>query len=378
MKKDKLFYFGSFDTLYDKHKLKVSPACCNKMEYVASALSEIGRECEIISLAEPNEKKFGIAKTDVKALGDIKVRFFSSITGKSLFCKSLQFFWRKCQLVCFLLTHVRSNTTVLLYHTTAHMELYILMRIFLRPRFILEVEEVYDKVSKVDFIHRRLEKMIFGVADSYIFPTEILNEQVNTGHKPFTIIYGSYKIPEIVSKKAKDIIHVVYSGTFNQRKGGALAAVEAAKFLNSRYHLHITGWGTEKETDAVKRRTEEMSIETNCSVTFDGFIDEKDFYGYLQQFHIGICSQNPDDILSSFCFPSKILVYMGNGLTVVSSDTEVIERCSMADSISVYKVQTGSAIAKAIKEAKIENNNREIVSELNKQCLDSLNALIGA
>ena len=373
---NKLYYFGSFDTLRDKHELRVSPACCNKMEYVSGALSEIGLECEIVSLAEPNSKKPGISKAYRKDVGDIKVRFFSAITGKNLLCKIIQFFLRKFQIIWFLVTHVRRNTTVLLYHTTAHMEIFALIRLILRPRFILEVEEVYDKVSKVDFIHRRLERMIFGVSDSYIFPTEILNEQVNTGNKPSAIIYGSYKLPEIVHQKEKGKIHAVYSGTFNPRKGGAMAAIEAAKYLDSNYHLHITGWGTDKETEVVKRKLEEISKETACTLTFDGFVDEKDFHGYLQQFHIGICSQNPDDILSSFCFPSKILVYMGNGLSVVSSKTEVIERCSMSDSISVYETQNGKAIARAIEETGVDNNNRDIVKELNKKCLDSLNVLM--
>ena len=373
---NKIFYFGSFDTLRDKHGLKVSPACCNKMEYVAEALTEIGCECEIVSIAKSNIKGLGIQRSNKSKLGAINVFFFSSITGSNPITEIIQRIWRKFQLVFFFLFRVRSCSTIVLYHTTRHIELFYLMKLIFRPRLILEVEEVYDKVSKVDKLHGWLEKKIFDLADAYIFPTEILNEQVNTNHKPFAIVYGSYKLPTKVSSKNDDRIHVVYSGTFNPRKGGAIAAIEASEFLDFHYHLHITGWGTEKETAVVKKMAEETAKKTECAISFDGFIEEGEFPGYLQKFHVGICSQNPNDILSSFCFPSKILVYMGNGLSVVSSHTVVIDSCSISDKICTYEEQTGKAIAMAVQSVAINNSNRDAVSKLHKSCIKSLNQLL--
>lgn len=375
-KSKKNYYFGSFDTLREKHGLKVSPACCNKMEYVAGALSEIGCECEIVSIAKSNIKGLGFQRLTKSKLGAINVHFFSSITGSNPITEIIQRIWRKFQLIFFFLSHVRSCSTIVLYHTTRHIELFCLMKMIFKPRLILEVEEVYDKVTKVDKLHGWLEKKIFELADAYIFPTEILNEQVNTNHKPFAIVYGSYKLPTIVSKKNDDKIHVVYSGTFNPRKGGAIAAIESSAFLDSHYHLHITGWGTEKETADVKKMAEETAKKTECAISFDGFVEESEFPGYLQQFHIGICSQNPNDILSSFCFPSKILVYMGNGLSVVSSHTVVIDSCSISDKICTYEEQTGKSIAMAIQSVTINNSNREVVSELHKRCIRSINQLL--
>ena len=373
---NKIYYFGSFDTLREKHGLKVSPACCNKMEYIATALTKIGCECEIASIAKSNIKRVGFKKSNKSELGVIHVSIFSTITGSNPIIRILQIIWSKIQLIFFFLVHVRSCDTIVLYHTMRHIELFCMMKLVFKPRFILEVEEMYDKVSKVDIIHGWLEKIIIKLADAYIFPTEILNEQLNINQKPFAIVYGSYKLPTIVSKKNADRIHVVYSGTFNPRKGGAIAAIESSEFLDSHYHLHITGWGTEKETADVKKMAEETAKKTECAISFDGFVEENEFPGYLQKFHIGICSQNPNDILSSFCFPSKILVYMGNGLSVVSSRTVVIDRCSISNKICTYEEQTGKSIAMAIQAVTINNSNRDEVNELHKRCVNSIKKLL--
>lgn len=373
---NQIYYIGFFDTMRDKHGLRVSPACCNKMEYVAEALSDIGKECEIVSIAMSNKKKIGFHKSQKIWLGAVQVLFFSTISGNNLILSILQELWRKFQLFFFFLSHIRSCSTIVLYHTTKHLELFCLMKMIFKPRLVLEVEEVYEKVSKVDKIHGWLEKKIFELADAYIFPTEILNEQVNTNQKPSAIVYGSYKLPAIVSRKNEDRIHVVYSGTFNPRKGGAIAAIEASEFLDSHYHLHITGWGTEKETADVRKMAEDTAAKTECAISFDGFIEECEFPGYLQKFHIGICSQNPNDILSTFCFPSKILVYMGNGLSVVSSRTEVVERCSLSDRICTYEEQTGKKIAIAIQTVALNNTNRDDVKELHIKCINSINQLL--
>ena len=61
------------------------------------------------------------------------------------------------------------------------------------------------------------------------------------------VIYGTYNVEKQIANKFDDgKIHCVYAGTFDPRKGG-MSAVNAAKFLDEKYHIHILGFGTEKD-----------------------------------------------------------------------------------------------------------------------------------
>lgn len=375
--KNEIIYFGIFDTLKNPHGLKVSPACCNKMEYVAETLIAAGYSCKILSIAQPNPcVKFGFIPTiNCKLNNQIDVKILSTIGGNGLFWKILRTLWGKIALLFFLLFKLRKGYAIALYHTPMHLEVFCLIKLLFRHKLILETEEIYNSVSSMLFTHRWLERYIFKLADGFIFPTELLNDTINTKSKPYTIIYGNYHIPEIVSKKCIDKTHVVYSGTFNPRKGGAMAAISSAEYLGENYHLHVTGWGRENEISDVKELIKQTSLKTKCEITFDGFVDDNVFFSYLQRFHIGINSQNPNDILSSACFPSKILVYMGNGLSVVSSKTEAIERSKLADSIIQYDEQCGQSIADAIKKISVVNNNRKVVNNLHLKCINEIRSL---
>lgn len=52
--------------------------------------------------------------------------------------------------------------------------------------------------------------------------------------------------------------HVVYAGIFDPNKG-VITAVDAARFLNGNYHIHILGFGKQSEIDYVKSKIEETA-----------------------------------------------------------------------------------------------------------------------
>lgn len=73
----------------------------------------------------------------------------------------------------------------------------------------------------------------------------LLNEIAQ--NRPYIVINGTYKTEVDKSVSFNDSkIHCIYAGTFDEIKGGAAAAV-AAEFLPSNYHIHILGFGTEKQ-----------------------------------------------------------------------------------------------------------------------------------
>ena len=216
------------------------------------------------------------------------------------------------------------------------------------------------------------------MADTYIFSTELLKEKLNTSGKPDVTIYGTYNVEQKLTKKFSDgKIHVVYAGTFDPRKGGAAAAAAAAAYLPNNYHVHICGFGNEKQIENMKKMVNKNNANHSVArLSYDGLLKGETYLRFLQSCHIGLSTQNPNASFNGTSFPSKILSYMSNGLSVVSIRIEAIERSAVGKYINYYDVQTPEEIAKAILEATPTNSNQQVISELDEKFKNDIQTLI--
>lgn len=205
------------------------------------------------------------------------------------------------------------------------------------------------------------------IADKYIFPTELLNQKINKKMAPYIIATGIYKSEEQVAEKWDDEkIHVVYAGTCSQQKGGAIASIKMAEYLDKRYHVHILGKGTDDEIFSVKKEIERVSEVSNALITYDGVLRGKEFNQFLQKCHIGLSTQKPEGIYNNTSFPSKILTYLSNGLDVVSVHILAVEQSAVGGFVFYYDGQKPENIAECVK--KIE----PLKTKSKKELLDNL------
>lgn len=365
-----MYYVGYMDSLQSKYPHFVSPAGSSKMKYITDVLYECGIDVHIISMARPLLPGVNFCKSEIIEISKGQDLFYLPfITSDIVFFRKISVICQMFYLLLYILFKVHRNDIVTVYHSLSYASIMILLKKIIGFKLILEVEEIYSDVKNVMYINSLAEKKLFSLADAFFFPTEMLDEKVNNRKKPSLIIYGNYNASEIVSEKMKDgKIHVVYSGTFNERKGGVFSAINAAKYLNSNFHIHITGYGTENEIENVKKNINDVLQGNSCSLSYDGFISEMEFNSYIQKFNIGLCTQNPDDILSSSCFPSKILLYMSNGLTVLSSKAPAVVNSRLASKIFFYEMKDPVFIAQRIKEIPLDVDSRLVVSGLDLQC----------
>lgn len=123
---------------------------------------------------------------------------------------------------------------------------------------------------------------MIDVADKFVFSTDLLNDKVNRQKKPHLVIYGTYRCVPVMSERHGDNkVHVVYSGTLDPNKGGAMAAAGVAASLPSTYRVHILGFGNPGEIQAIKELCEEMSGKGGAVVSYDGVLKGSayiDFY----------------------------------------------------------------------------------------------------
>lgn len=370
----KIFYLGYYN-LPDSGTNFVL-AAVNKMNYICEALENNGYNTEIVSASGAVEKKFCKSKK-VKLTDKTTLKLFSSLPRLNRIVSVIDRVILKIKLFLYMIKNTNKDSTVMVYHSLGYMSLVKRLKKLKGFKLIIEAEEIYGDVIGNEKTSQK-EYEFFKIADGFIFPTELLSEKVNTEKKPEVIIYGTYHIEKEMPKIFSDgKIHCVYAGTLDPRKGGA-AAVEAALFLNGDYHIHVLGFGNEKEKAEMLNIIDDISKKTEVKITYDGLLSGDEFTSFIQSCDIGFSTQSPDAAFNSTSFPSKILTYMVNGLRVVSIRIPAIEESAVGKFMYYYDEQTPENIAKAIKSIDFseEYDSRKTIGMLDKDFICDLKKML--
>lgn len=371
----KIYYIGYYSDPSGKSKRKTAPAADTKMDYIISSLKKVGYDVEVLSFCVDDDRKSAFEKKsgyEIEKNGT-RVVFFTNYTskfrifrviGRALsWIKIRKYFCKKC---------LGNESKVVIYHSLGLLKVIDLFY-KKKKRFILEMEEIYaDVIGNTKL--RKKEIAAAHKANGYIFPTKMLNSEINCENKPFVIIHGTYQVEmdrkcKIFSKNLQmdgdKIIHCVYAGTFDPRKGGAAAAA-AAEFLPADYHIHILGFGSDEEIRNMKDCISKVVKKSTAKVSYDGLLTGEDYIKFIQSCDIGLSTQDPNASFNGTSFPSKILSYMANGLRVVSIRIPAIETSDVGDEVFYYDEQTPECIAKAILSVNIqeEYDSRKCIQEL--------------
>lgn len=374
-----VYYIGYYNCENIANEARVaSPAAMNKMGYVITALDEVVKdEAMVVSPCETQLYRY-VKGSISKIANRVSLKTFGSFHSKWKGIRILGHAWTKLQFLLFLLRRVKPTDTVIVYHSLALMRIVKALKNIKKCRLIIEVEELYSDVAEDERL-REKEIRYLQKADKYIVITELLNKQVNLQNKPKIISHGTYRtVPKYGEKFEDGKIHLVYAGSFNPIKGGAISAIEAAAFLDDTYVLHILGKGTPSEREAVIQKIAEISQKTNCKIVFEGYKTGKEFDAFIQSCHIGLSTQQPDGKYNASSFPSKILMYMSNGLPVVSIRIPAVESSCVGEYVNYYDTPSSENIARAIRTAPLRESFgvTQKLTALDRQFKESLAQLL--
>ena len=289
-------------------------------------------------------------------------------------------------LVVYLLTHLKKNETVMVYHSLATLTPIRIVKKLKRINLILEIREFYSDARQnyeefgqnMSKLHRK-EMKYFGIADSYVFPTELLNRLVNVSNKPYVLAPGIYKSFENDNARKWDDgkIHIVYAGTLREAKG-VYDIIRLAEYLPENYYIHILGSAPDDRLKRVKQEIETTGKNAKASISYDGQLRGSDFTDFLQKCHIGLSPQAKDASFNETSFPSKILTYFSNGLEIVSVRIPAIEESPIGDYIHYYDDSLES-MAETIMSIDLtkRKSNKEKLESLDRELKDNMKTLIG-
>lgn len=369
-------YFGYYANEENVKNLNCTPAAIDKMNYIASVIKNICDTVEIISMATPRQGKL---KSQINIIDKgitlkfFAAKFFSNKVARIVF----RYFYFNIKVLFWALKNVKRNEKIVVYHSLGYIWLFKYLKKIKKIRIVLEVEEIYADVLENKKI-RRKELSFFKLADQYIFPTQLLDDEINKEEKESVIIHGTYQVEsdekcklfyENLQSDTDQTIHCVYAGTLDPRKGGAVAAATAAEFLPPDYHIHILGFGSEKDIQEMEELVAKISSNDRAKITYDGVLSGKDYIRFLQSCDIGLSTQDPNAAFNGTSFPSKILSYMASGLRVVSIRIPVIETSAVGNMVFYYDEQTPEEIAKAIMSIDLNDNydSRVYIKQLSDQ-----------
>ena len=351
----------------------------DKADYIINTTNNIGINVDIISASLVSDKAyFKASKTKISE--KVQLTKLPAVISGNYLQKIMAHIWRNFALCIYLIKNVKRNESIISYHSLGTIWSVRCAKKIKRFKLILEVEEIYNDVIQKSSRARLRELKFISCADKYIFPTEMLNVLVNKQNKPYTVIHGTYKVEhnrEVSFNDGK--IHIVYAGTFDPRKGGALAAVSAAELLSSKHHIHIIGFGGDEDIKNIKERIDEVSKISKANITYDGLLSGEEYVKFIQSCDIGLSTQNPDAAFNDTSFPSKILSYMANGLRVVTVRIPAIESSAVGRDVYYYDKQTPQAIAEAIMKIDLNDgyDGRKRIKELDIQYKEDMTRLLG-
>lgn len=375
MPNKKLRYFSYYGCNDPERRRDNSPAADTKMDYIMEVLNRIGYDVEHVSLAQSSIPKYLPGYCEKK--GNNSFRYFGSFGKTSSPLRIFNRWFVHLQFLIWCMFNLKRNEQVLVYHSLGFDADFIFMKKVMGIRIIGDIEEIYQDVSKQKPSQERNEYRFIDACDKYMFPNTILNERLNKTNRPYVVVHGIYKpnVYSIVSYN-DDKIHILYAGTYDPHKGGALASVRMAEFLDERYHLHLTGFGNAKDEEIIKKEIERVRTLTKCKISFHGYLDDESFYDLMHHCSIGLCTQNPTSKLNLTSFPSKILNYMANGLVVLSGKNRAIEESTVGDMVCYYDNQEPDKMASAIINMPHIEGVKERLMELDRDFAKSLSELI--
>jgi glycosyltransferase involved in cell wall biosynthesis len=373
----KIFYMAYYNSTNSSERRNAVLSSVNKMNYICEAIENNGYNTEIVSASGATEKKFCKSKK-VKLTDKTTLKLFSSLPRLNRIVSVIDRVILKTKLFLYMIKNTNKDSIVMVYHSLGYMSLVKRLKKLKGFKLIIEAEEIYGDVIGDEKTSQK-EYEFFKIADAFIFPTEFLSEKVNTEKNPEVIIYGTYHIEKELPKLFSDgKIHCVYAGTLDPRKGGAIASAESALFLNENYHIHILGFGNEKEKAEMLNTIDSISKKSKAKITYDGLLSGEEYIKFIQSCDIGLSTQNPNGKYNDTSFPSKILSYMANGLRVVSVRIPVVEESGIGKCVYYYDEQTPENIAKAIKSIDFseEYDSRKAIGMLDKDFICDLKKML--
>lgn len=371
---NKVYYVCFYAQEDTANKIVSYPSVWSKIDYVADSIKQADCEVEIVSVARSVK---GLFKGFTKRIDKLEsIKYFTSRCYKSKLMNQVATLFHWAKILFYLLCKVKKNETVLIYHSIYNLKWLKVYHKLFRKKYNLEIEDVFSALNDRAKKFFDQEWKCFSGADTVLCVNDLIAEKLNNGAK--IISYGSYYLPQY-KKDKYDHIRLVYAGVIEQERNAAFLAARAMQFLPANYELNILGFGNQKDIQDLNDLISDLR-DKGVNISYLGRMSGAEYYSFLQSCDIGLSTHMYDESNMSSAdntFPSKVLVYMSNGLAVVAQRLECLTKSQVNDAICYYDSSEPRLVAEAIKNVNLECAPRMMIQELDCKFKENIKEWLG-
>ena len=342
-------------------------------EYIIAILNSLEYSVEIVSAIKTKKEKGSCSRHNI-TLGVNTLVMSPAFAGHGLVKKTLKTIQLNYWLLKYLLKNTKNGEQIIVYHEINKIPAILVAKAIKKLRYIMYVGEVYHEVSRHKLYQVFFENKILKNSDKYIFSSKLLEKKINVNHKPSIVIAGAYsEVEKYETSFGDNKIHIIYAGIIDLYKGAFMVAA-LEEYLPPNYVLHIAGYGTQEDVD----KLQECIKGRNDRVIYEGLLFGEEYYRLLQKNQIGICPQIVDATYNGASFPSKIPIYLANGLRVVAPNVPAIKESVFGEHIYYYDEYSAKEIANTILGIDFNTvyDGRGLIHKCNKTVKEALKGLI--
>lgn len=376
------FCFGVDDRTKDK--LTYFPSAQPKIRYIIDTLKK--SEYKINMVSSCSIKNIGFFKRRTNIIDhQEKHTYFTSFKTSFELINKVSVLFSFIQVLLYMLFFVKKNDLVVVYHSLFYLIPMGILKKIKHIKFILEIEELYSFLSEKNRKFWDKEIDLINSASAYLLVNDLIDEKISRGSKQAVISYGNYSVPSSLKYEIfeyEDYTNIVYAGVIENIRKAAFMAIESARYLNVNFRIHILGFGNEEDISNLKEKIRNINSELNTEmVIFHGSMSGDHYHKFLQACDIALsCHIYDESMIASadYTFPSKIITYMANGLSVVSTDIRSVRNSELGKYITFYRENSPSEMAKAILSLSdfTQVNMREEIKKMDEQFVLDLGELL--
>jgi hypothetical protein len=373
----KIIFSSEYD-VSQQSKRNVVVSSHTMTNYFLNMLNNIGYSVTVVSSTK-NIGTGSFLKQESIKIGENELIQSSAIGGNGIVANVLKTLNVNVWLFLYLMKNTKRGEIVLAYHGIGKIPALLLSKVLKKFVLCMYVGEIYHNIKKHSKFSIVMESLILKNSDRYIFSSPSLESIINADHKPSMVLSGAYQIPpKYVEQQIIDgRINIVYAGIIDSKKGANMLC-DVAKYLPADYYIHIAGYGTDEDIHGLVNKIAQIQEKTVCGISYDGLLSGEEYYSYLQSCQIGICPQITDSKYNESSFPSKISVYMSNGLRVLVPNIKGIREHELGESLYYYNINSPQEIAKSIMQINLSDDydGRVIINQMNDKAIKELERLI--
>lgn len=325
-----------------------------KMRYVADQIQKAGADLHILSLVEKQTKGvYGGYNTEYEGK---YIHYMGGGGVPNPITSRLNSIIKHLSFILYILFKTSKKDLIVLYHSYYYTKLLAKLQRIVKRDIVIEVEEIYGYTAVGDTPWVKDEISQIKKFKKFTCVNDGIPQVLGLDKKDFVVIYGCGIFTKRTAYRFNDgKIHVVYSGTIENRKMGAPSAVEAARLFAPNYMLHVSGYARDKRDEqAIKKRIAEINAEVGEErIRYEGFLSEEDLDKLLFSCHIGLSPNVLRPNFANSTFPSKIVNYMCHDLAVVISYATAYD-FPISEGWVFYHEQTPECIADAVMKAEVK------------------------